>query len=175
MSSTVEAWVQEVERFTRPKNVLWCDGSDAENERLIQQMLDDDTLIRLNQEALPGCYLHRSNPSDVARTEHLTFICSERPDGAGPTNNWMSPDDANERVWPLFDGCMTDRTMYVVPYLMGPPGSPYSKVGIEITDSPYVVANMRIMTRMGNVALERLKTDGDDWVPGVHSIGDLSP
>jgi len=124
MASSVEGWVQEVERFTRPKNVVWCDGSEAENERLIQEMLADGSLIRLNQEALPGCNLHRSHASDVARTEHLTFICSERPEDVGPTNNWMSSDDANERVWPLFDGCMTDRTMYVVPYLMGPAESP---------------------------------------------------
>ena len=172
---SAEEWVGEIERFTRPKNVVWCDGSDEENQRLIGQMLDDGTLLRLNEEAHPGCYLHRSHPHDVARTEHLTFICAERPEDVGPTNNWMSRADANERVWPLFDGCMTGRTMYVVPYLMGPADSPYSKVGIEVTDSPYVVANMRIMTRMGRVALERLRTDGADWVPGLHSIGDLSP
>ena len=172
---SAEEWVGEIERFTRPKNVVWCDGSDEENQRLIGQMLDDGTLLRLNEEAHPGCYLHRSHPHDVARTEHLTFICAERPEDVGPTNNWMSRADANERVWPLFDGCMTGRTMYVVPYLMGPADSPYSKVGIEVTDSPYVVANMRIMTRMGRVALDRLNTDGADWVPGLHSIGDLSP
>ena len=174
-TTSAEEWVGEIERFTRPKNVVWCDGSDEENERLIGQMLDDGTLLRLNEEAHPGCYLHRSHPHDVARTEHLTFICAERPEDVGPTNNWMSRADANERVWPLFDGCMTGRTMYVVPYLMGPADSPYSKVGIEVTDSPYVVANMRIMTRMGRVALDRLNTDGADWVPGLHSIGDLSP
>jgi phosphoenolpyruvate carboxykinase (GTP) len=175
MATSVEQWVDEVSRFTRPKNVVWCDGSDEENERLIGKMLDDGTLLRLNQDANPGSYLHRSHPQDVARTEHLTFICSERPEDAGPTNNWMSRDEAGERVWPLFDGCMTDRTMYVVPYIMGPVDSPYSKVGVEVTDSPYVVANMRIMTRMGQVALDRLKTDGADWVPGLHSVGDLSP
>jgi len=155
--------------------VVWCDGSESENERLIRQMVDDETLIELNQDAHPGCYLHRSNPTDVARTEHLTYICSEREEEAGPTNNWMSPSDARERVWPLFDGAMRGRTMYVVPYLMGPESSPYSKVGIELTDSPYVVANMRIMTRMGQVALDRLKDESTEWVPGLHSVGDLSP
>ena len=175
MASSVEQWVEEVSRTTRPKRIVWCDGSEAENERLVGEMVDSGTLVRLNERAHPGCYLHRSNPSDVARTEHLTFICADSPDDVGPTNNWMSREDTLERVWPLFDGAMTDRTMYVVPYLMGPAESPYSKVGIEVTDSPYVVANMRIMTRMGSVALDRLKKDGADWVPGVHSIGDLSP
>jgi phosphoenolpyruvate carboxykinase (GTP) len=175
MTSSVEAWVDEVARTTRPDRVAWCDGSEAENERLIAQMLADGTLHRLNPEFAPNCYLHRSNPQDVARTEHLTFICSQRPEDAGPTNNWMSPADARATVWPLFEGSMRGRTLYVVPYLMGPTGSPYSKVGVEITDSPYVVANMRIMTRMGQVALDRLRTDGDDWVPGLHSLGDLSP
>jgi phosphoenolpyruvate carboxykinase (GTP) len=175
MASSVEEWVEEVSRTTRPKQVVWCDGSDAENDRLIGEMVDSGTLLSLNERAHPGCYLHRSSPSDVARTEHLTFICADTPEDVGPTNNWMSREDTLERVWPLFDGAMTDRTMYVVPYLMGPAQSPYSKVGIELTDSPYVVANMRIMTRMGTVALERLKKDGADWVPGVHSIGDLSP
>jgi phosphoenolpyruvate carboxykinase (GTP) len=174
-SSSVEQWVEDVARTTRPKKIVWCDGSEAENERLIGEMLDDGTLLKLNQEVHPGCYLHRSNPQDVARTEHLTFICSQRPEDAGPNNNWMSKEDALERVWPLFDGAMTDRTMYVVPYIMGPVDSPYSKVGVEVTDSAYVVANMRIMTRMGQVALDRIKQGADDWVPGVHSIGDLSP
>jgi phosphoenolpyruvate carboxykinase (GTP) len=175
VTTSVEQWVEEVESTTRPKRVEWCDGSEAENDRLIQLMLADRELVKLNQEALPGCYLYRSDPQDVARTEHLTFICSERPEDAGPTNNWMSRDDVNERVAPLFEGCMTDRTMYVVPYIMGPVDSPYSKVGVEITDSPYVVANMRIMTRMGQAAIDRLKIDSADWVPGLHSIGDLSP
>jgi phosphoenolpyruvate carboxykinase (GTP) len=175
MTSSVEQWVDEVARTTRPNNIVWCDGSDAENERLIGQMVDDGTLIRLNQQAFPNCYLHRSNPQDVARTEHLTFICSEKAEDAGPTNNWMSPPEARERVWPLFDGSMRGRTMYVVPYIMGPVESPYAKVGVEITDSPYVVANMRIMTRMGQVALDRVNAGATDWVPGLHSLGDLSP
>src|SRR5215208_1957362 len=175
MSSSVEEWVDEVSATTHPERVVWCDGSESENDRLIEQMLADGTLISLNQDKLPNCFLHRSNPQDVARTEHLTFICTDNPEDAGPTNNWMSPADANKRIWPLFNNSMRGRTMYVVPYIMGPTASPYSKVGVEVTDSPYVVANMRIMTRMGQVALDRLKQGTTDWVPGLHSLGDLSP
>lgn len=169
-----ERWVEQMERSTRPDRVVWCDGSDSENQRLTEEMLADGTLLPLDARHAPGCTLHRSHPSDVARTEHLTFICSRRQEDAGPTNNWMSPDEARERVWPLFQGVMKGRTMYVVPYVMGPLGSPFSKVGIEITDSPYVVANMRIMTRMGSAALEQLGA-GEEFVPGLHSTGDLSP
>jgi phosphoenolpyruvate carboxykinase (GTP) len=169
-----ERWVEQMERGTRPDRVVWCDGSDSENQRLTEEMLADGTLLPLDARHAPGCTLHRSHPSDVARTEHLTFICSRRQEDAGPTNNWMSPDEARERVWPLFKGVMKGRTMYVVPYVMGPLGSPFSKVGIEITDSPYVVANMRIMTRMGSAALEQLGA-GEEFVPGLHSTGDLSP
>jgi phosphoenolpyruvate carboxykinase (GTP) len=175
VSSSVEEWVDTVSRTTRPDNVVWCDGSTAENDRLIDEMVSSGTLIRLNNERLPNCFLHRSDPHDVARTEHLTFICSEDSEDAGPTNNWMSPTEANERIWPLFNNSMRGRTMYVVPYLMGPATSPYARVGVEITDSPYVVASMRIMTRMGQVALDRIKAGADDWVPGLHSLGDLSP
>ncbi len=175
MTSSVEDWVDEVSRTTHPDRVVWCDGSDAENDRLIDHMLADGTLLRLNQATFANCFLHRSNPHDVARTEHLTFICSEHAEDAGPTNNWMSPGEARQRIWPLFDRSMQGRTMYVVPYVMGPPASPYARVGIEITDSPYVVVNMRIMTRMGQVALDRLAAGSADWVPGLHSLGDLSP
>src|SRR5579859_180796 len=175
MTSSVEEWVDEVSRTTHPDRVVWCDGSSAENDRLVDGMVADGTLIRLNPATLPNCFLHRSNPQDVARTEHLTFICSEHAEDAGPTNNWMSPAEARQRIWPLFNQSMQGRTMYVVPYLMGPPNSPYTKVGVEVTDSPYVVANMRIMTRMGQVALDRLATGTTDWVPGLHSLGDLSP
>ena len=174
MATPLDEWVNDATKMTRPQKVVWCDGSEAEYEGLIEHMLDDGTLIRLNQEAYPSCYLHRSHPSDVARTEHLTFICSAKPEEAGPTNNWMSPADARDRVGKLFEGSMQRRTMYVVPYIMGPVESPYSKVGVEITDSPYVAASMRIMTRMGKVALDRLGTS-DEFVPGLHSVGDLSP
>src|ERR1700738_707623 len=175
MSSSVEERVDEVSRTTRPDQVVWFDGTHPENDRLIDLMVSDGTLLRLNDQKLPNCFLHRSNPQDVARTEHLTFICSQQAEDAGPTNNWMSPDEARQRIWPLFDKSMQGRTMYVVPYLMGPTASPYAKVGVEVTDSPYVVANMRIMTRMGQVALDRLKAGSADWVAGLHSLGDLSP
>jgi len=175
MPPSVEEWVDDVSRTTRPDQVVWCDGSDAENERLIAEMLDSGTLHRLNEDAHPNSFVHRSDPQDVARTEHLTFICTQNAEDVGPTNNWMSPEDAQARVWPLFKDSMRGRTMYVVPYIMGPVASPYSKVGVEITDSPYVVANMRIMTRMGQVALDRLAAGAADWVPGLHSLGDLSP
>jgi len=170
----VESWVGKMKAALRPDRVVWCDGSEEEQERLVGQMLADGTLHRLHPGKAPGSYLHRSHPSDVARTEHLTFIASRTREVAGPTNNWMSPDEARQRVWPLFDGAMKGRTLYVVPYVMGPLGSPFSKVGVEITDSPYVVANMRIMTRMGRAALEQLGSS-EEFVPGLHSLGDLSP
>jgi phosphoenolpyruvate carboxykinase (GTP) len=169
-----EEWVDQVERTVRPERVVWCDGSEDENARLIEAMVKDGTLQRLNPREAPGCTLHRSHPSDVARTEHLTFIASRSKEDAGPTNNWISPEDARRKVGPLFEGVMKGRTMYVVPYVMGPLGSPFSKVGIEVTDSPYVVANMRIMTRMGARAKEQLGASAD-FVPGLHSTGDLSP
>jgi phosphoenolpyruvate carboxykinase (GTP) len=170
----VERWVETMEATLQPDRVAWCDGSDAENARLVDEMLADGTLRRLHPEKAPGSYLHRSNPTDVARTEHLTFIASRERVGAGPTNNWMSPDEARKRVFPLFKGAMKGRTLYVVPYVMGPLGSPFSKVGVEITDSRYVVANMRLMTRMGKAALDQLGAS-EEFVPGLHSLGDLSP
>ncbi len=174
MATPVEQWVEEVAKQTRPDDIYWCDGSEAENERLIKAMLGDGTLHALNRDQYPNSYLHRSDPSDVARTEHLTFVCTEKQEDAGPNNNWMSPSDAKSKVGALFDGSMKGRTLYVVPYIMGPVESPYSQVGVEITDSPYVVANMRIMTRMGKVALDRLG-NSDNYVKGLHSLGDLSP
>jgi phosphoenolpyruvate carboxykinase (GTP) len=173
MNAALESWVDDVVALCKPSDVQWVDGSDDENRRLIDGMLADGTLHRLNQDKIPNSYLHRSDPSDVARTEHLTFICSEREEDTGPTNNWMSPADAKAKVMPLYDGAMRGRTMYVIPYVMGPLGSPSSKVGVEITDSPYVVANMRIMTRMGRPALEQLGEG--EFVKGLHSLGDLSP
>jgi phosphoenolpyruvate carboxykinase (GTP) len=170
----VERWVEEVAATLLPDRVSWCDGGDAENARLVEGMLADGTLHALDPRTAPGCYLHRSHPTDVARTEHLTFIASPAREAAGPTNNWMSPAEARQRVWPLFAGAMKGRTLYVVPYVMGPPGSPFARVGVEVTDSPYVVASMRIMTRMGRVALDQLGSS-EDFVPGLHSLGDLSP
>jgi phosphoenolpyruvate carboxykinase (GTP) len=169
----LSSWVDECARLTRPDRVLWCDGSQAEYDRLVASMLADGTLHGLDPKAFPGCALHRSHPSDTARTEHLTFICTERAEDAGPTNNWMSPAEAETRVRPLFEGCMKGRSMYVVPYLLGPPGSSFGRVGVQVTDSPYVVVNLRIMTRMGVPALECLR-EGGDFTRGLHSVGDLS-
>ncbi len=174
MATPLEEWVDRVASQTEPKNIVWCDGSDAEYERLIREMVDNGTLIELNQQSYPGCYLHRSHPTDVARTEHLTFVCTQKKEDAGPNNNWMEPKEAKEKVGALFRGAMRGRTMYVLPYLMGPPTSPYARVGVEVTDSPYVAVSMRIMTRMGKIALERLGSS-DDFVKGQHSLGDLSP
>ena len=174
MPTALEQWVDDCAAITRPKAVHWCDGSAAEYDRLVGDMLQSRTLLELNQQEFPGCYLHRSDPNDVARTEHLTFVCTRDKDDAGPNNNWMSPAAAKEKVGPLFAGAMRDRIMYVVPYLMGPVASPYSQVGVEITDSPYVAASMRIMTRMGKVARDRLG-GSDYFVKGLHSLGDLSP
>jgi phosphoenolpyruvate carboxykinase (GTP) len=170
----MEAWVAEAAGLTKPDKVVFCDGSEAENQAILQEMLRQADSFRLNEKTYPQCYLHRSNPSDVARTEHLTFICSRDKEDAGPTNNWMDPDGAKYKVGKLLDGAMRGRTMYVVPYIMGPADSPYSKIGVEVTDSPYVVANMRIMSRMGKVASERLGNSAE-FVPGLHSLGDLDP
>ena len=172
--TALERWVNQAAALTQPDRIVWCDGSEEEYQSLIELGLREHVYHRLNHTAYPGCYLHRSHPSDVARTEHLTFICSDRRDDAGPTNNWMSPRDADEQILPLFRGAMKGRTMYVLPYVMGPLGSPFSKVGVEVTDSVYVATSMRIMTRMGRAALEQLG-GSDDFVPGLHSIGDLSP
>src|SRR5208282_2268483 len=150
------------------------DGSEAENAIILHEMLKHADSFRLNEKTYPNCYLHRSNPSDVARTEHLTFICTPDKDDVGPTNNWMEPGAAKIKIGALLDGAMRGRTMYVVPYIMGPVNSPLSKVGVEVTDSPYVVANMRIMARIGKVATDRLG-NSSDFVPGLHSLGDLDP
>ena len=173
-SKALAQWVSDVAAITTPERVVWCDGSTAEKDQLILEMVARGTLSELDHGKYPGCFLHRSDPSDVARTEHLTFICCDAKEDAGPTNNWMSPADAEAKVLPLFQGAMKGRTMYVVPYLMGPVGSPFSKVGVELTDSAYVVVNMGIMTRMGKPALAALGSS-DDFVKGLHSLGDLSP
>jgi phosphoenolpyruvate carboxykinase (GTP) len=174
VATPLESWVEESARLTKPAKIVWCDGSEAENERLTAEMLRDGTFIELNQKTFPNCHLHRSHPNDVARTEQLTFICTRKKEDAGPTNNWMAPADAKEKVRPLFDGSMKGRTMYVVPYILGPEKSPYSKIGVEVTDSAYVATSMRIMSRMGKAALDRLGSSAD-FVPGLHSLGDLDP
>jgi len=167
-------WVRDCAALLKPDRIVWCDGSEAEKERLTKHAVDSGVLIPLNPQKRPGCYLHRSNPNDVARVEHLTFICTPTKEGAGPTNNWMAPDEAYGKLTKLFDGSMKGRTLYVIPYVMGPIGSPLSKVGIEITDSVYVVLNMRIMTRMGKAALDMLG-DSDDFNRGLHCTGDINP
>ncbi|MEO6154559.1 MAG: phosphoenolpyruvate carboxykinase (GTP) [Thermomonas sp.] len=177
MASSLDAlnqWVMEVARLTRPEQIQWCDGSDSENDALIAQMQMDDTLLPLNPETHPRSWLHRSHPDDVARVEHLTFVCTPEQADAGPNNHWMPPADGHAQMDALFDGCMAGRTMYVIPYCMGPIDSPLSRCGVEITDSPYVVANMRIMTRMGAAALARIEREGA-FVKGLHSIGELDP
>jgi len=174
MNASLNSWVEEVARLTKPDSIHWCTGSDAENSRLIDAMVASGDLIKLNQTTHPNCYLHRSNPSDVARVEHLTYVCTRSRDDAGPNNNWMDPAEAHGKIDSLFEGAMRGRTMYVVPYCMGPIDSPYSRCGVEITDSPYVVVNMRIMTRMGEEALKRIEREGK-FVKGLHSVGDLDP
>jgi phosphoenolpyruvate carboxykinase (GTP) len=170
----LEAWVEESARLTKPDKIVWIDGSQSENARLTKQMLQDGTYIELNQNSYPGCYLHRSNPNDVARTEGITYICSREKSDAGPTNNWMAPTEAKDKVRPILEGSMRGRTMYVVPYILGPVASPYSKVGVEITDSAYVVTSMRLMSRIGKPALDRLGSS-EDFVPGLHSLADVNP
>ena len=172
--SALQEWVDAVALLTQPENVHWCDGSDAENDRLVAEMNASGDLVPLDAENYPNCYLHRSDPSDVARVEHLTFICTENEDDAGPNNHWMSPTDAHSKIDALFAGAMQGRTMYVIPYCMGPIDSPFARLGVEITDSPYVVVNMRLMTRMGTAALERIEKEGS-FVKGLHSTGDLDP
>jgi len=167
-------WVDSVASRTRPDAIHWCTGSAEENAALVNQMLDSGDLLELNHDTHPECYLHRSDPDDVARVEHLTFVCTVERDDAGPNNNWMAPDEAHELMDDLFEGCMEGRTMYVIPYCMGPIESPFSRLGVEITDSPYVVANMRLMTRMGSDALARIEREGR-FVRGLHSTGELDP
>src|SRR5437773_8418934 len=169
-------WVHEIETLTKPENIFWCDGSEREREYLLDQARQQDVLIKLNGEKVPRSYLHRSNPNDVARVEQFTFICTPTKQEAGPTNNWSEPGEMYTRLHGLLDGAMSGRTMFVIPYIMGPPDSPLAKVGFEITDSIYVVLSMRIMTRMGTVATERLGKDQTaEWNRGVHSLLDVDP
>ncbi|HLM42492.1 MAG TPA: phosphoenolpyruvate carboxykinase (GTP) [Myxococcaceae bacterium] len=168
------SWVAKMAQMTQPDSIVWCDGSEDEKKRFTELAVNEGILIPLNQQKRPGCYLHRSNPNDVARVEHLTFICTTNKEDAGPTNNWMEPEAAYTKLTHLFTGAMKGRTMYVIPYVMGPLGSPFSKIGVELTDSVYVALNMRIMTRMGKAALDMLG-DSNDFNRGLHSTGDLNP
>lgn len=173
-SESAKRWIEDVTALCQPDEVIWCDGSKSEKENLTRKALETGDLHELDQKKLPGCYLHRSHPNDVARVEKLTFICTKAKDDAGPTNNWMEPGEAKEKLTRLFKGSMKGRTMYVVPFIMGPAASPFSKVGIEITDSIYVALNMGIMTRMGQVAWDHLGAS-DDFTRGLHSVGELDP
>ena len=167
-------WVNEMAALTQPDRIVWCDGSEEERARLTRQAVDEGVLIELDQHKRPGCYYHRSNANDVARVENLTFICTEHKEDAGPTNNWMDPAAAYAKLNPLFAGSMVGRTMYVIPYVMGPLGSKMAKIGVELTDSIYVALNMRIMTRMGQGALTMLG-QSDDFNRGLHSTLDCNP
>jgi phosphoenolpyruvate carboxykinase (GTP) len=174
MSPAVSEWVASVRQLTQPERVHWCEGSDDEYRALIAELEASGELQKLNEAHYPNCFLARSHPSDVARVEHLTFVCTTDREDAGPNNHWMAPADAKAKMLGLFEGCMKGRTLYVVPYCMGPIDSPYSRCGVEITDSAYVVINMILMTRAGRSALERIAREGS-FVKGLHSTGELDP
>ena len=173
-NQNLNAWVKDMAELCGPDRVHWCDGSAAEKISLTKQAVAAGILVELNQEKLPGCYYHRSNPNDTARVEHCTFICTETAAEAGPTNNWAAPAEMYQKLYGLARGGMKGRTMYVVPYLMGPPGSPLTKIGVELTDSIYVVLSMRVMTRMGAVALAQLG-EGNNFNRGLHCMLDVNP
>ncbi len=166
-NKSVLSWIEEKKALVQPDNVVWIDGSEEQLEALRAEACSTGEIIKLNQEKLPGCYLHRTAVNDVARVEHRTFICSEKEEDAGPTNHWMAPDEAYKMLYDIARGSYKGRTMYVIPYSMGPVGSPFAKYGIELTDSIYVVLNMAIMTRVGQSVLDALG-DSDDWVRGLH-------
>ena len=174
LNPALNQWIREAADLTHPDRIMVCGGSEAERERLTREALTAGVLIELNQEKRPGCYLHRSNPNDVARTEDVTFVCTPRREDAGVTNNWMAPAEAYGKLGAMLRDSMRGRTMYVIPYVMGPLGSPFAKIGIEITDSIYVALSMGIMTRMGHAALEMLGA-GSDFNRGLHCTLDLDP
>ena len=168
-------WVDEMVNLCKPDKVVWIDGSQTQLKLLEEEAIKTKEMIQLSQEKLPGCLLHRTQPNDVARVEDRTFICSKSKDDAGPTNNWCDPKEMYGKLTPLFDGVMKGRTMYIIPYSMGPIGSQMAKVGVEITDSIYVVLNMNIMTRMGKSAFENLDENSNDFVRGLHSKANVDP
>ena len=168
-------WIEEMTALTKPDKVVWIDGSKEQLDQLTEEALASGEMIKLNQDKFPGCLYHRTKPNDVARVEDRTFICSKTKENAGPTNNWMDPQEMYAMLTPMYDGVMKGRTMYVIPYSMGPIGSPIAKVGVELTDSIYVVLNMNIMTRMGEQAFKNLPDDSNDFVRGLHSKADVDP
>jgi len=180
MATHVERWVEEQARLAKPKRIYWCDGTEEEARRLVEIGMTDEEIAghkvfhELSSRTFPSSYLHRSHPTDVARTEHLTYVCHENKETTGPNNNWMDPKTAKEKLAELSDGCMRGRTMYVLPYMMGHPDSPYAKACIQITDSSYVAVSMRIMTRLGGDILKKIGAS-ENFVKGFHSIGDLNP
>ena len=173
-NAQVLKFVEDSANLCKPDNIVWITGDEAQLEGLRQEALKTGELIKLNEEKLPGCYLHRSDVNDVARVEGRTFICCDKQEDAGPINNWMAPAEAYDKVGKIFDGAMKGRTMYVIPYSMGAVGSTFSKVGIEVTDSIYVVVSMKIMTRIGQAVLDVLG-DSNDFVRGLHAKADLDP
>ncbi len=180
MATPLEKWVEEQADLTKPKKIHWCDGSEEEARKLIETGIKEENIEgtpvfkELNQNTWPLSYYHKSHPTDVARTEHLTFICHNENDTIGPTNNWMHPDEAKEKMKNLFNGCMKGRTMYVLPYMMGHPDSPYAKACVQITDISYVAVSMRIMTRMSKKVIEKIG-NLNNFVKGLHSVGDFNP
>ena len=180
MSTAVEKWIDEVARLTEPKEIFWCDGSEKEAYRLIERGLKEERInsrpvfYELNHKNWPNSYLHRSHPNYVARTENLTFVCHQNKETSGPNNNWMAPQEAKEKMTQLSKGCMKNRTMYVMPFVMGHPDSPFAKFCVQVTDTSYVAISMRIMTRMGAEALKRIGARAD-FIKGLHYIGDIDP
>ena len=180
MTTPLEKWVEEQAKLTQPQRIHWCDGSDKEARKLIEIGMHKENIngqpifTQLNQKQWPNAYYHRSHPTDVARTEHLTFVCHPDKETAGPNNNWMTPAEAKIKLTEITSGCMKGRTMYVLPYMMGHPDSPYAKACVQLTDVSYVAVSMRIMTRKGKKALDRIGTS-EDFVKGLHSVGDFDP